>query len=92
MSASCTKLYIIIRKATIPLKITRSDKIWVALSFFLCSLNNPSETETFHQAILRLSANIQRNIPDRGAAFKQDVKMILYHLKNWETQDLQSTR
>ena len=59
---------------------------------FLCSLNNPSERETFHQAILRMSANIQRNIPDRGAPFKQDVKMILYHLKNWETQDLQSTR
>lgn len=86
-SASCTKLHIIVRKAIIPLKIIWSDKIWVALPFFFCSLNNHSERDKFHQAILRLSASLQRNIPERGAAFKQDVKMILYHLKKCKTQD-----
>ena len=94
LSASCTKLYIIVRKAIIPLKIICSDKIWVALPSFFCSLNNHSEWDKFHQAILRLSINLQRNTLE--PALEQDVKMIIHHLKEstavWKTQDSQSTR
>jgi len=64
----------------------------ICLTTNFTSLNNHSEWEKFHQAILRLSATLQRNIPERGSAFKQDVKMILYHLKKCKTQDTESTR
>jgi len=70
------------------------NKIWMALSSFFCSLNSHREWEKFHQAILRLSTNLQRNILE--TALKQDMKMITYHLKEstavWKTQDSQSTR
>lgn len=69
-----------------------SSKRSSALTTHFTSLNNQSEWDKFHQAILRLSASLQRNIPERGAVFKQDVKMILYHLKKCKTQDSESTR
>ncbi|XP_020609522.1 uncharacterized protein LOC110048086 isoform X2 [Orbicella faveolata] len=64
----------------------------ICLTTNFTSLNNHSEWKKFHEAILRLSASLQRNIPERGAAFKQDVKTILYHLKKCKTQDSGSTR
>jgi len=65
-----------------------------ALTPSFTSLNSHREWEKFHQAILRLSTNLQRNILE--TALKQDMKMITYHLKEstavWKTQDSQSTR
>lgn len=54
-----------------------------ALTPNFASLNNHREWEKFHQAILRLSTNLQQNIPE--IAMEQDVEMIIYHLKESTT-------
>ncbi|XP_020609608.1 uncharacterized protein LOC110048164 [Orbicella faveolata] len=65
-----------------------------ALTPNFTSLNNHREWEKFHQAILRLSTNLQRNILE--TALEQDVRMIIYYLKEstavWKTQDSQFKR